>query len=83
MTEKVVTLAHDTKTDGASQVVAFLREQADLIEAGNYVADAAVIVFLERRGALFKTGTRRCNIDLLQQLGLLQCALSDVVKTDY
>jgi hypothetical protein len=79
---KVVHLAHDTKAEDSKVVASFLREQAELVESGGYAANAAVVIFLENREGVFKVGTKRCNIDLLQQVGLQMCSIFDIAKTD-
>jgi len=79
--KKVLTLTRDADVDDRKMVVAFLRAQADAIEKGEYDAHAAIIILYEKRGDRFKTATRRCNMDLLQQIGLMQCAIMDVSST--
>lgn len=79
VTGMVPKLISNSIDDRRMAVVAFLRGQADAIEANTPNFEAAALVLLARDdNSDILTRTLRCNLDLLQLAGLLQLSLSDV-----
>ena len=64
--------------DEEKELVKFLRSWADAIESGAEQADAAVLILHQSLGDEFWLRTRRCNVKLLEQIGMMQAALLDV-----
>lgn len=62
-------------------VAAFLREWADAVEAEGNVT-AAVIILHSDVDEQFLVRTRRCNLDLVQTVGLVHIAAADLAQTD-
>lgn len=63
-------------------VAQFLREWADAVEAEGEVTTAAIIILHDDKGSQFLVRTRRCNLDLVQTLGIMALATADLAKTD-
>lgn len=88
MSDNIIRLASvnntvETDGDAARQmIVAFLREWADAIESGAEDASKAVLTLYCQKDGQFRTRTRRCNVDLLSQVGLMHLALNDVCEGD-
>lgn len=72
------------KVDGDAArelVVQFLREWADAIETGKENVSRAVLIMHDDAGSEnFRIRTRRCNVDLIAQVGMMQLALNDVCR---
>ncbi len=63
----------------AQLVVAFLREWADDIEKGETLAERAVLILHHKApDGTFVIKSRRCNVELLEQVGMMHLALMDV-----
>lgn len=70
----------ETSGEAARQLVtAFLREWADAIEDGTEnVTKAILVLHDDRPDGLFRIRSRRCNVDLVSQVGIMQLALTDL-----
>jgi len=66
------------KKEDAQSVSDFLRGIANKIDAGDEIATGAILIIYERNGSEFRTAVRKCNLDFLQEIGLLQTAIFDV-----
>jgi hypothetical protein len=63
----------------AKLVVEFLREWANAIEKGEELAERAILVMHHKHeGDEFVIKSRRCNVDLLSQVGMMHLALADM-----
>lgn len=69
-----------TDGDAARQLImSFLRQWADAVEAGEEeVTKVVLVMYNDAPDGLFRVRTRRCNIDLVSQVGLMQLALTDL-----
>lgn len=76
----IVKLVQKTQRERVD-VATFLREWADAIENDGETY-AAVLILHGDIGETFRVRTRRCNMDLLQTVGLMQIAMADVTATD-
>lgn len=66
-----------------SLVVQFLRDYADSIEKGETVAESAVLILYKtenKDSTKFCVTSRRCNVDLLHQVGMMHLALADICE---
>lgn len=60
-------------------VVQFLREWADAIEAEKEDVERCVLIMHNEDGQdNFRVRTRRCNVNLIEQVGIVQLALVDL-----
>lgn len=84
MADNVIRLASvndSVVTDGDAArelVAAFLREWADAVANGEEDVTKVVLVMYNDAGEQFRVRTRRCNMDLVQQVGVMQIALTDL-----
>ena len=65
-------------------VVQFLREWADAVETGKEDVDKVLLVLYDTPADapnLFRIRTRRCNVDMLGQVGMMQVALVDLCNS--
>jgi hypothetical protein len=91
MSDNIIKLAHvnnDVGTKGAAAselVVSFLREWADAIESGDEDAHKAVLIMYADRepggpgNEAFVVRVRRCNLGLVEQVGLMTMAQADLI----
>lgn len=70
----------ETKGEAARLLIAaFLREWAEAFENGTEEAGKAILIIHDDRpGELFRIRTRRCNADLVQTVGIMQLAMTDL-----
>lgn len=88
MSDNVIQLVHENNTMetkgevARGLVVQFLREWADAIEKGEEVAEKAVLILHDEQvdgdRSLFCTKIRRCNTTLIEQVGIMQIAITDL-----
>ena len=58
---------------------AFLREWADAVEAGTEdVGKVILVLHNDTPEGLFRVRSRRCNADLVETVGILQLAMTDI-----
>lgn len=84
MTDNIIRLAAVNSTvatngDAARElVVSFLREWADAVETGKEDVTKVVLIMYNDVDSRFRVRTRRCNVDLVGQVGIMQLALTDL-----
>ena len=78
---KIKGTAEARGVDAVTQVVAWLREQADAIERGEVrPVHKAVLTVYEDRSEQFRIGVAFCNVSGLERIGLMHAALSDLTN---
>jgi hypothetical protein len=78
--DNIIRLVQTTQRERVD-VAAFLREWADAVENDGQTI-SVVLILHGSEGENLRVRTRRCNMDLLQTVGLLQIAMIDLAGTD-
>ena len=79
---RLAVVNNSVETDGDAAralVVEFLRDWANSIEDGSEdVTKAVLVLYNDAPNNLFRIRTRRCNVDLVNQIGMMQLATIDL-----